>query len=245
MKCDSKHCYRIIPIRAGGFVYLQNVKSRQISQNPVTYLSGLLPRMNVMLDFICTLPVQLRRTRNKWTLQKNLVHGRIRSTNTARPPDYKSTVLTTRPQLAWNEMELNAHEIFINTIYKYINKLEKAHVYIASTICRFQPYNVWILLKTVMKYLHWQSAKQYRWYITVTGLGKLATCRCMYITTTICQLTGISLITYEFCLNAIMKYLHWSISKTIQMLYHVTVATAIHMYTMLILCTCVSSYVYL
>ena len=43
----------------------------------------LLPRMNVMLDFIWTLPVQLRGTRNKWTLQKILVHGRIRTTNTA------------------------------------------------------------------------------------------------------------------------------------------------------------------
>ena len=111
-------------------------------------------------------------------------------------------------------------------------------------ICQFQPYNEWILLKTVIKYLHWQSAKQYRCYITVTGLGKLATCRCMYITSTICQLTGISLITYEFCLKTIIKYLHWFICKTIQMLYHVTVATAIHMFTMLILCTCVSSHVY-
>ena len=44
LKCDSKHCYRIVPIRARGFVYLQNVKSRQISQNPVTYLSGLWTR---------------------------------------------------------------------------------------------------------------------------------------------------------------------------------------------------------
>ena len=43
----------------------------------------LLPRMNVMLDFIWTLPVQLRGTRNKWTLQKILVHGRIRTTNAA------------------------------------------------------------------------------------------------------------------------------------------------------------------
>ena len=33
---------------------------------------NLLPRMNVMLDFIWTLPVQLRGTRNKWTLQKFL-----------------------------------------------------------------------------------------------------------------------------------------------------------------------------
>ena len=32
-------------------------------------------------------------TRNKWTLKKSLVHGRIRTTNTARPPDYKSTFI--------------------------------------------------------------------------------------------------------------------------------------------------------
>ena len=57
----------------------------------------LLPRMNVMLDLIWTLPVQLRGTRNKWTLSKNLVHGRIWTTNTARLTDYKSTVITTRP----------------------------------------------------------------------------------------------------------------------------------------------------
>ena len=37
--------------------------------------------MNVMLDFIWTLPVQLWGTRNKWTLQKNHIHGRIRTTN--------------------------------------------------------------------------------------------------------------------------------------------------------------------
>ena len=78
----------------------------------------LLPRMNVMLDFIWTLQVRLRGTWNKWPLQKNLVHGRIRSTNTARPPDFKSTVITTRPQLAGYKMELNVHEIYKYTIYK-------------------------------------------------------------------------------------------------------------------------------
>ena len=71
----------------------------------------LLLRMNVMLDFIWTLPVRLRGTRNKWTLQKNLVHGRNRASNTAWPPDYKSTVITTRPPIAWYESELNVHEI--------------------------------------------------------------------------------------------------------------------------------------
>ena len=145
----------------------------------------LLPRMNVMHDFIWTLPVQLRGTRNKWTLQKNLVHGRflyrtvvlricvalvvfqpycdleagdnqslkfkwrggesnpgplapqakslttqplrldvhgsIWTTNIARPPDYKSTVITTRLQLAWYEMDLNIHEIYI--FLRSINKV--------------------------------------------------------------------------------------------------------------------------
>ena len=37
--------------------------------------------MNVTLDFIWTLPVQLWGTRNKLTLQKILLHGRIRTTN--------------------------------------------------------------------------------------------------------------------------------------------------------------------
>ena len=80
----------------------------------------LLPRVTVMLYFIWTLPVQLRGTRYKWTLHKNLVHGRIRTTNTARSPDYKSIDITTRPQLAWYEMELNVHEIYKYTIYEYL-----------------------------------------------------------------------------------------------------------------------------
>ena len=46
-------------------------------------------------------------------ITKNLVHGRIRTTNTARQPDYKSTVITTRPELAWYDMELNIHDFFI------------------------------------------------------------------------------------------------------------------------------------
>ena len=54
----------------------------------------LLPRMNVMLDFIWTLPVQLLGTRNKWTLQI-LIHGRIRTTNTA-PLAFQRVALTTR-----------------------------------------------------------------------------------------------------------------------------------------------------
>ena len=42
-------------------------------------------------------------------------------------------------------------------------------------------------------------------------------------------------------LKTIIKYLHRSNCKTMQMLYHGTAATAIHMYTMLVLCTCISS----
>ena len=35
--------------------------------------------------------------------KKKLVHGRIRTTNTRRPPTYKSTIITIRPQFAWYE----------------------------------------------------------------------------------------------------------------------------------------------
>ena len=38
-----------------------------------------------MLDFIWTLPVLLWGTRNKWTLQKILIHGRIRTTISGTP----------------------------------------------------------------------------------------------------------------------------------------------------------------
>ena len=40
------------------------------------------------------------------------------TTNTTQPPDYKSTVITTRSNIAWYEMELNVHEINIYTTYK-------------------------------------------------------------------------------------------------------------------------------
>ena len=134
------------------------------------------PRRNVMLDFIWTLPVQLRGTWNKWTLQKNLVHGRIRSTNTASRLQVHRSHHSTTTRLIWDGIKCPW-----NLLIRSINKLEKVHVCIASTICQFQPYNVRILLKTVTKYLHWQSAKQYRCYITVTGLGKIASCRCMHV----------------------------------------------------------------
>ena len=55
----------------------------------------LLPRMNVMLDFIWTLPVQLWEMRNKWKLQKILILGRIRTTNTTLLV-FKRVPLTTR-----------------------------------------------------------------------------------------------------------------------------------------------------
>ena len=79
----------------------------------------LSPQMDVFLDFIWTLPVQLRGTRNKWTLQKKILSTvGFDPPNTARPQDYKYTVLTTRSHLAWYEMELNVHEIYKYTSYK-------------------------------------------------------------------------------------------------------------------------------
>ena len=46
---------------------------------------------------------QAARNTEHVNMTKNHVHGRIQTTHTARPPDYKSTVLTTRqPRLIWN-----------------------------------------------------------------------------------------------------------------------------------------------
>ena len=53
----------------------------------------LLPRINVMLDFIWTLPVQLWGTWNNWTLQKILVDGRIRITKHTAPLVYQRVPL--------------------------------------------------------------------------------------------------------------------------------------------------------
>ena len=53
----------------------------------------LLPRMNVMLDFIWTLPVQLWGTWNKWTLQKILINGRVRTTNHTAPLGFQRVPL--------------------------------------------------------------------------------------------------------------------------------------------------------
>ena len=82
----------------------------------------LLPRMNAILDFIWTLLVQLQGTRNKWKLQKNPVHGRIR---TPTWHDLQVTSPSSSPH-GHNTMELNAQLIYIYTIY---NKLEQVYLY--------------------------------------------------------------------------------------------------------------------
>ena len=82
----------------------------------------LLPRMNVMLDFIWTLPVQLRGTRNKLTLQKFL------STTGFEPLRLHAPHITSRPSLPLcqfsnvtsEEIKLNLIRVimYIDTIYK-------------------------------------------------------------------------------------------------------------------------------
>ena len=59
-------CIKRIKVKASAHYFKRIFK--------IIFLSiHLLPRMNIMLDFIWTLPVQLRGTRNKWTLQKILL----------------------------------------------------------------------------------------------------------------------------------------------------------------------------
>ena len=68
------------------------------------YYLGLKP---CFISFDAAIPAE--RNTEQVSITKNLVHGWIRTTNTARPPDYKSTFITTRPQLAWYEMMLNVY----------------------------------------------------------------------------------------------------------------------------------------
>ena len=95
----------------------------------------------VMLDFIWTLWVQLRGTRNKWTLQK------ILSMVGFEPPTSQGLQISS-PSLSLlgrQSLDMRLNKCPWNLLS--INKLEKVHVYIASPMCRFQPYNVWILFK--------------------------------------------------------------------------------------------------
>ena len=97
-----------------------------------------------MLDFIWTLPFQLWGTQNKWTLHKNLVHGRIRTTNTARPPDYKSDYKWSEP-LGHNSLDMRRNWMSMKLIPKRsMNKRANLSTYIGSTWCtcvlRLQPY---------------------------------------------------------------------------------------------------------
>ena len=68
-------------------------------------------------------------------MTKNLVHGRIQTTNTARPPDYKSTVITTRPQLAfvfWTHVVkvIVAHSSFLPGISASHDRSLEVHWYL-------------------------------------------------------------------------------------------------------------------
>ena len=72
-----------------------------------------------MLDFIWSLPVQLWGTRNKWTLQKILIHGRIRTTNSGTfcfpactsNPSATETVWTNQTLWTWTYTYMCVHWI--------------------------------------------------------------------------------------------------------------------------------------
>ena len=78
----------------------------------------LVPRINVMLDFIWMLPGQLRGTRNKWTLHTNLAHGRIPTNNASRPPDYKF-VVRNRYFIVIEYIDKSVNSVVIHKIFIY------------------------------------------------------------------------------------------------------------------------------
>ena len=158
--------------------------------------------------------------------KNNLVHGRIRTTNTASRLQVHRSHHSATTRFIWD---------WIKCLWNLlsIDKLEKVHVYIASTICRFQPYNVWILLKTVTKYLHWSIRKTIQmWYHgNRPGWG----CKVQVHEYHINNVTVVGhFYNIWILLKTIIKYLHWSIYKSLQMLHQGTAATAIHIYTMFV-----------
>ena len=97
-----------------------------------------------MLDFIWTLAVQLRGTRNKWTLQKILVHGRIQTTNIASL-DFQRVPLTTRllGQLTIDEMWLELLQHLFSFRY-YKNSVSCAKGYTENEN-KIIPMNWWLI----------------------------------------------------------------------------------------------------
>ena len=63
---------------------------------------------------------------------------------------------------------------FINM--RSINKPEKVHVYIASSTCQFQPYNVWILFKNNNQISHLSIGKTIQMLYHVTAANTCAPC---------------------------------------------------------------------
>ena len=76
----------------------------------------LLRRMNVMLDLYERCQSSCEEHGTSELYKKGL--STVGFDQATPAPDYKSTVLTTRPQLVWYEIELNAHGIYKYTIYK-------------------------------------------------------------------------------------------------------------------------------
>ena len=80
-----------------------------------------------MLDFIWTLPVQLWGTRNKWTLQKILIHGRIRTINSGT---FCFPACTSNPSATENVDELILELLqYLLTLRHYKNSVPCAKAY--------------------------------------------------------------------------------------------------------------------
>ena len=121
------------------------------------------------------------RKMEKVNITKNIVQSRIRTTNTARIPDYKSTVLTTRPQLAWYEIEWNVHEIYIsiyiNIIWIYPQFIQR-RVYIVPFVGIFNSFEYffnsfeYIIIRLMISWIKTfiKFKKNYRrvfWFIAI------------------------------------------------------------------------------
>ena len=140
----------------------------------------LLPRMNVMLDFIWTLPVQLRGTLNKWTLQKILVDGRIWTTNAASL-DFQRDLLTHSAIGAVDDMWLELLQyLFTFRYYKNSVPCAKGYTENENKIIAYLQFGEWYHLNTrwltqkkkfIMSYVSMTIYNIYSFYILLSILS--------------------------------------------------------------------------
>ena len=135
----------------------------------------ILPRMNVMLDFIWTLLVQLWGTWNKWTLQKILIHGRIRTTKHTAPLGFQRVPLNHSATKTVDDKRLELLQyLFTLRYYKNSVPCAKGYTENENKIIAYLQFGDWYHLNTrwltqkkkfIMSYMSMTTYNIYSFFI--------------------------------------------------------------------------------